>query len=203
MDSLHIIRMFYYIYIYTYIYIYIYIKTKNTERLLNLASFQITTLFNNDPFLSACNISGENKWQMTLFIKTSFMMKIKIVERERERTALVYTTLRYISREPFVFMLLSKGRLLSSGATWPPLRANAQMSRLVYSADCSLQLTARVENLSLYSFLTPTQSSFWHPTYEIQVAFPLSLVYLKTQLHILFLKSTLTSQSKVNIFLPS
>ena len=42
-----------------------------------------------------------------------------------------------------------------------------------------------VENFIIF-FQLPTHSSFWCPTFAIHMTFPLSLAYLKTQLHIWF-----------------
>ena len=65
-----------------------------------------------------------------------------------------------------------------------PLRANAQTAGLVYSADCFPRLTAGVENFRHYTFFERPHISID----AIHVALPVSLVYLKTQLHILFFK---------------
>ena len=71
----------------------------------------------------------------------------------------VYTTLRYIFREPCFFMLLlweTNTQFLTWGIPGP-FQANPQASWLVYSVDCSPQLTVEVENFFHYIFfLMPT-----------------------------------------------
>ena len=77
-------------------------------------------------------------------------------------------------------------------------RLASKIASLLIAADCSLCcLTANSLGWKLpllYIFQGPMHSSC-----AIYVAFPLSLVYLKTHLHVLFLKSMLTSLSKVNM----
>ena len=79
------------------------------------------------------------------------------------------------------------------GAVWPPdphpNRANAQngVTSIITSYNLLLYRLSRLiaqswKLLTLYIFRTPTQSSFRHPTDKIHETFPLSFVYLKTQL---------------------
>ena len=82
----------------------------------------------------------------------------------------IYTRLQYISREPRIFMLISQ-ETDTEPASQPrgqiaPLQPYAQMAWLVYSADCSPRLTARVENFFHYiffwcSYIFPMQF-MWH-----------------------------------------
>ena len=79
-----------------------------------------------------------------------------------------------------------------------PLWTNVQATWLCWLlTDCQLRLTTGVVNFVVIYFLdahiyyisVPQPCNLSHAIY---VAFPLCLVYLKTQLLILFLKSTLT-----------
>ena len=84
----------------------------------------------------------------------------------------VYVTWKYSSKEPCFFVPFVYERLI-------------QTVSLVYFAHCS----ADVENFRHYIFSRHQHMSFS----AIHMAFPLSFAYVKTQLHILFWKSTLTS----------
>ena len=102
--------------------------------------------------------------------------------------AKVYTMLRLIYPEPCFFILLSQetdiGRASQPRGHCPWL--DSLMMRLIYSADCSLQLG--LKNSCHYTFFRYSHISFWCPTYVINMEFLLSLVYLETQLHILLFK---------------
>ena len=129
-------------------------------------------------------------------------MKVEIVVWERER---------WINREPLQFTP-HWDRYFQSLASSCIFYGSLIQSRLTTSPDKCLDdvtcllcwlltLIARWgwKLLSLYIFRTHTHSSFWHSTYTIHIAFLLSIVNLKTQRHILFLKSIQTRLSKINI----
>ena len=125
--------------------------------------------------------------------------KVEIVACDRESDiqviATICTTLRELYSKPcYFYRKLIQCRLLMLRDHLVPLRANAQTTQLVYSTDCSHQLTTGVEKFrhNIF-FLTPT-----HVSHAIHLSLPLSLAYFKTQVHILFFfKSTL--RSKVNM----
>ena len=133
-------------------------------------------------------------------------MSDKEREREREKGLLgftpylqIYTRLRYISRKPCFFVLLSQEidteqpySLRDAG-----LHQASPINRITADWLLSLLTDHRllgVENFRPYIFWTPTHSSN-----AIHIAFLLFLVYLKTQLHILFWTPKLTGRSKVNM----
>ena len=136
------------------------------------------------------------------------------IEREREResnkhgTAWIYTTLRLIYSEPYFFVLLSlvtdTEMVLNSGISAPTPGLVPKTAwhcwLTILSADWLPTPTERfaLKTSILYMFRSPTHP-FWHSTYAIHLAFELSFAYLKTKLHILILKYTLTGMSKVNI----
>ena len=116
-------------------------------------------------------------------------------ERERERktqsgTAMIDTTLKQTYSEPYLFMVFTQKA--DTGSASQPRDSHTWLTPKttwhVYSADCFPWLTTGVKNFRHYIFL-------WYPrisSHAIHMAFLLSLVYLKTQLHNLFFEIQLT-----------
>ena len=133
-----------------------------------------------------------------IYISFLYLQKSNVCMRESQDCLVVthlqiYTRWRDISREPCFFVLLSQdtdsGQPYSLGYSPTPLQASTQ-NGITLLTDC------RLPGLKTYVFSRYLRNS----SYIVHVAFPLSLVYLKTQLQVLFSKSTLTSLSKVNLW---
>ena len=81
-------------------------------------------------------------------------------------------------------------RLILASFTGDWYRVSSQNDVTCLLSWFRLRLTAGVENFGHYRFFWRRHISFRRPTNAIHVIFPLSLVYLKTQLNPLFTKST-------------
>ena len=137
--------------------------------------------------------------------RESVCMCVCVWERERE------TDKQRTATESLAFSCFFHGSLIQSSlklvSHLVPFWPNAQTTWLVYPGDCSTRLAADSDwPLGLkFSFIINfwTTHTFFLPalnlrksSHTIQVVCSLSLVYFKTQLHIQFLKSILTGQSK-------
>ena len=136
--------------------------------------------------------------------------EITVWERERERereswsgTPRIYTKLRQTYSELIFFVLLSRKADTGQASQLATVTATAGIAPKTADWILSLslltkhrfRLIADVGNFHHNIF-------FWRPHISFQamhVAFQLSLVYLKKQLDILFLKSIRTGQPKVNM----
>ena len=119
-----------------------------------------------------------------------------VCEKERER---VWKQLGFtpdcLSSSCFFHRRLIQGRLSIGSHFTPAFGLAPKTARLVYFADCYLVIALLTDCLMLKTsviiyFSVALTLSFRLLTYAIYVAFLLFLVWFKTQLHILFLKST-------------
>ena len=133
-----------------------------------------------------------------------------VKERERERGGINREPLRITPRwntypKRVVFScFFHRTLILSLGTTAPGLTPKAADWLLPLHTGCRLLPTTGIKNFRHYIFLTAhtlflSASHLRNSSHAIGMAFPLSLIYFKRQLHILFLRFTLTGLSKFNM----
>ena len=135
-----------------------------------------------------CCISGEKMTTLIYQNINSFLYYIiEMVVWESQETARIYTRLKYLFRKPFFFCVSSIRMIQGSLLTWGLLATGlAPNSVWLCWLLTDYSLCWQTDDSDHWDWKLLLSYIFWTPMHSsnaIHMAFPLSLVYLKTQLH--------------------